>query len=288
MANAATLDLSKEPQSVIIYGPSLSGKTLLATSVAKKFKVLYIDGENGTPVIFQHPKEWLKNIEVQKVVDNKDQPNFIRTGLKLASGALTTVCDEHGIVMNGAPVIPPCPLCKPVVARRGLEPVVEEENAPVINPWKLSALDPNEWIVIFDSFTQLSSSANAYVTSGLKGDLEFEEFKHWRAQGNLLEKFLDYMQTARYNCIVISHEELVKQEDGTDKIVPAGGTSNFARKVTRYFNSAIYCTTKNKKHVVMSATTDDTRVIAGTRDGLKIDISTPETRADSMCALFGK
>jgi hypothetical protein len=297
MPQLKSISLADKGQSAIIYGPSQSGKTTLACGLAKKFKVLYVDGENGTPVLFTLPQAWQDNIFVQKVLDNKDNANFGLTAIAMASGEKVQVCDAHGVVMNYAPaVIKPCAECKALHAAKMLElkPTTKAEDLArlaaqdLINEWQLKSMLPSEWVIIFDSLTQITSSLNAYITKGLKGDFDFEEFKHWRAQGTLLEKFLDYIQTAGYNCVVISHEEGIKQEDGTEKIVPSAGTSNFARKVPRYFNSALYCTTKNKKHVVYSTTTADTRVIAGTRGGITIDMASEDTRANSLCELFGK
>lgn len=299
MPQLTSISLEDEGQSAIIYGPSQSGKTTLACGLAKKFKVLYVDGERGTPVLFTLPKEWQKNIFVQKVIDNKDHYNFGMTAIKMASGEKTQVCDKHGVVMNATPsIIAPCVPCKKLFDEKvkelvaqgipKLDAAVQVGAGDLINSWALNDMHPREWVIIFDSLTQITSSLNAYITKGLKGDFDFEEFKHWRAQGTLLEKFLDYVQTARYNCVVISHEEGIKQEDGTEKIVPSAGTANFARKVPRYFNSAIYCATKNKKHVVYSTTTADTRVIAGTRGSIEIDTKDANSRADSMCKLFGK
>lgn len=287
MPQLTSLNPAADPQSTIIYGPSLSGKTTLAMLLAKGFKILYIDGEKGTPVLHTLPLEYKKNIFVQSIIDNKDNYSFVITAIQLASGQKVQVCDKHGVVMNKPMIVPPCKECADAVRKQG-------STDGIINEWELNKLDPKEWIVVFDSFTQLTSSANALVTRKLrsdqdyKGELSFEEFKHWRAQGTFLEKFLDYVQTARYHVVAISHEQLVKQEDGTDKVVPAGGTQDFARKITRYFNNAIYCTIKNKKHIIISTTTGDPRVQAGTRTQVAIDPSTLESRTKGMLALYGK
>lgn len=257
-------------QSVIIYGAPFSGKTQLAAQVAKKFKVLYIDGENGSSSLLKLPKEMKENIYVQRVFDNKDTPNFIDTAVHLASGKRKLVCDKHGIVMNKI--------------KGGKCVKCASNKDATINDWTLEDLDPSEWVVIFDSFTQLTSSANAHVTRGLKSEEDNEEFKHWRAQGKLLERFLDYVQNAPYNVIVITHEMGVEQEDGTERIMPSGGTKNFARNVAKYFNHAIYVRLRNRRHNAICNTTAETKILTGSRTGVEIDIDNP----DSMCALFGK
>lgn len=276
---------------ICIYGPSLSGKTTLACALAKGMKVILFDGENGSSVLFDLPAAWHKNIFVQRIRDNKDTPSMIITMGLVLSGAKTIVCDKHGIVMNAKPTVTPCLEC--LKAHNAAVKEAEAAGKPtndlgILNQWELNALD-DDHVVVMDSFTQLTSSSNAQVTRGLKGEFEFEEFKHHRAQGKLLEKCLDYIQAASYNCIVIAHEEGIKQVDGTEKIIPAGGTTNFGRKVARYFGGgSIYCGTKNKKHIILANTTDDTRILAGIRGGATIDPTTLDSRADGMLALFGR
>ena len=289
MPRLTSMTKAHEPKSFIMYGPSLGGKTSLATSLAKGMKVLFVDGENGSSVLLNHPKSWHKNIFVLKVRDTKDTPNYITTCLMLASGKKVQVCEKHGIVMNSKPVITPCTECmKAYTAARASGD--EAAVTALISEWTLNDMSPDEWVIVFDSFTQLTSSANAKVCEKLdESKMEFEEFKHWRAQGKLLEKFLDYVQSPAYNCIVIGHEDGIKQVDGTEKIIPAGGTTNFGRKVGRYFGGgSIYCGVKNKKHIVLCNTTDDTRIAAGVRGGHTIDLTSPDTRANGMLALFGK
>ncbi|MBM84460.1 MAG: hypothetical protein CMM47_00545 [Rhodospirillaceae bacterium] len=288
MPQATVVAKQSSAQSTIIYGASLTGKTTLALSLASKFKVLYIDGENGRSLLANLPPAWLRNIYVQPVYDNKDNYNFVNSAMFLANGTKAQMCDAHGILMNKPAITPACAECRELNKEVPAIKAGEFTNG-IINEWTLNSLDPNEWVVVWDSFTQLASSANALATRKLDmGKDEFEEFKHWRSQGRYLEKFLDYMQGAQYNTVVISHEQMGKMEDASSKIVPSGGTYDFSRKIPRYFNNALYSHIRNKKHMVVSTTTGDAKVLAGTRGNHTIDVTTLDTMARDMCKLYGK
>lgn len=262
------IDISATGQSAIVYGPPKSGKTdLVVRGLAHQYKVLYIDFENGLSTLMKLPAELRKNVEVIRVPDNKDHPTAIHTALHLASGNKALLCIEHGKK--------DCIECKKA-ARNSSEDFFEE--------WNLNELDPKEWVVVFDSFTQLTSSANAHVSRNLDLEKDKLTFDHWRAQGVLLEKFLDYIQYSKFNSVVITHEMGIEQADKTEKLMPSGGTKNFARTVSKYFSHIVYVSVKNAKHNAVSSTTGSRNALAGSRLDAEVDMSHPET----MCTLFGK
>lgn len=257
------ISLENEPQSAIVYGPPKSGKTqLVVAALATKFSVLYIDLERGLTTLIKLPTAIKAKVELIRVFDNKENPNAINTGLKLAQGNTVKICEEHGATS--------CVSC--VTGRKPFA------------TYKLSDLSPNEWVVVFDSFTQLTSSSQAHVCKKLDLETQSIEFKHHKAQGVLLERFLDYVQNARYNCVVITHEMGLEQSDGAEKLQPSGGTKNFARNVPKYFDHIVYTTVKNRKHKAISSTTAENRIMCGSRTDAVVDMDKPET----FCALFGK
>lgn len=261
MAKLSTMSLAGQPQSVIIYGAPKSGKTLLAGTLAKHFNVYYVGLENGHSTLFQLNPEWHENIDIINIPDTKENPVGIATALKLMTGAAVKICNKHGKVG--------CGLC------------VTKPDANTT--YEFNKLDPEKDVVIFDSLTQLTSSANGLATKGLdatKG--QHEEFKHWRVQGALLEKFLDLVQTSRFNVVVIAHEAGIEQVDKSEKIAPAGGTKNFARTIAKYFGHIIHLSIKNSKHKSNSSSTGSNAVLAGSRTSFELDMSDE----DSITNLF--
>lgn len=257
------MTLAKTPQSAIVYGAPKSGKTkLMVASLATKFNVLYIDCERGVTTLMKLPEEVKKRVEVISIRDIKEEPNAINTCLLLASGKQVNICEAHGKSKCG-----PCRINK----------------LPSIKV-SLDDMKPEEWVVVFDSFTQITSSAQAHVCTKLDLEKDKMNFDHLRHQWVLLERFLDYLQNSRYNCVLITHEMGIEQADGTEKIQPCGGTKNFARNVPKYFDHIIYCSVKNHKHIASSVTTAHNKVLTGSRTETAVDMNDP----DSVCALFGK
>jgi adenosyl cobinamide kinase/adenosyl cobinamide phosphate guanylyltransferase len=262
MPSLDTVDVSASPQSVLVYGAPKSGKTELVGQLASEFNLHWFDLENGFITLKKLPTDWQKRIDLHRILDNKDNPNAINTMMKVLSGGPYTVCDKHGKTS--------CMDCK-------------RDKESTSSHIKLNDLDVSKDIVVVDSFTQLANSANAHAGRDLKEDGKFE-FDHWRMQGIYLEKVLDFCQNANFNVIMITHEEGIEQETGGEKIMPAGGTKNFSRKVAKYFGHIIYCSVTNKKHKRSSNTTDNARIVTGSRT----DIDVSEDAATILDIFRGK
>ncbi len=263
MGKLSERSIDDTAQSVIIYGAPKSGKTRLAGTLAKHFNLIWLDLENGHSTLFQLPKPWQERIELVQVPDTKDNPIAIATVMKLLTGAKYKVCDAHGIASCGKCVVKP----------------VGKGNMEI----ELAKCNIKDTIVVIDSFTQLTSSAQALSTKGLdptKG--QFEEFKHFRVQGSFLEKCLDLIQNARFNIVVLAHEAGVEQVDKSEKIMPAGGTKNFARTVSKYFGHIVHLGLRNKKHVANSSSTGSNLILAGSRTNFEVDLNDE----DSLANLF--
>lgn len=226
---------------VMLFGPPKSGKTLRAGNLAKFKKLIWFDLENGFGTLFQLAPELQDRIELIHIPDNRAMPMAIETLLKVMKGLKVVICEEHGKVA--------CPLCT-------------KDSKPSTTV-ELNSLDSDTCVVV-DSSTQLVNSAIANICKGKPEDYKLE-FDDWNKLGVLMDTFFSYVQSAKYNCIVISHEAEVKMVDKSAKLVPVGGTSNFNRNVAKYFDEVIYTRVVNGKHVLASSTATDNNILTGSR-----------------------
>lgn len=248
---------------VMIFGPPKSGKTLLAGKLAEKYKLLYIGMENGHSTLFQLPKEWHKRIHVILLSDTKTYPIAAETVLKIVKGKEHKICDEHGKVA--------CNLCR-------------KENPEGFTTINLDTLGP-EWVVIWDSATQLSNSIIAHMTK--KEDDEYKlTFNDYGNQGRLLDVFFSHIQQSKYNCIVITHDVEAETEGKKKKLVPVAGTRNFSRTVGKYFDHVIVAEVMNKRHTFASSSTFKNTVLTGSRTGVELEAGGPEKEV-SLFDIFG-
>lgn len=231
---------------VMLFGAPKTGKTRRAGQLGRYKKLIWIDIERGFSTLFQLPDDIQANIELIHIPDTPSVPMGIETILKLIKGVKVVICEEHGKVT--------CPLCTPAG-----KPATTLE---------LNSLDGDSCVVV-DSATQLKQSALAHITKG-KPDTYKLERDDWGALGKLMDTFYSYVQSAAFNVIVISHEDEVDMVDGTKKLVPVGGSSNFSRNVAKYFDEVIYCRVQNGKHIMASSTASDHKILTGSRSDLDL------------------
>lgn len=263
-----TVDFNREPDSVMVYGPPKAGKTEMVGYLAATHKLIWIDVEKGGKTLSKLPPHLKANIDYYRIVDTPEDPNAIEVCLKLITGAPVTFCHEHGKVS--------CGKCLTV---RGAKMYTLE----------LNKLDPAEYVVVFDSATQLTSSATNKTMKQFKlSETAKFEFDHWAYQGMLLRRFYEYMQNAAFNVVVISHETALKLEDGTDKVVPSSGTENFSRNVAKYFGHIIYCDVVNMRHRAASKSTAYNKVLTGSRTDVDIPRDGNERNVLAGCFLYDK
>lgn len=235
-------------QRVCLFGPPKAGKSLLAGMLARKYKLLWFDLENGSSVLTQVPPEFHDSIDIIKIRDSKDYPIAIETMLKVSKGKAVMICQAHSKVA--------CPICS-----KKSDAIIERVCLDEVG------LDT---IVVVDSLTQLTQSGLAHITKSQLDDYKCQ-LDDWGNLKQLIEKFMSAIQVATYNVVCISHEEEVKFEDGRSKIVPVAGSSNSSRNTGKYFDHVIYCNLVNKKHVVGSATDYSTSVLTGSRTNVKLE-----------------
>jgi hypothetical protein len=241
---------SSSYNSVLLFGGPKVGKTSLFGSLAPVKKLLLIDMENGWASLKNLPAEAQDHIEIISLPDTRSFPIAIETCLKIVKGGPVDICEEHGKVS--------CALCK--------------KDNKVFNHVHLNALGP-DWVVGFDSLTQLTNSAIAHITKNQPDDYKLT-YDDWGNLGKLLDTFLSHIQNAQFNVVCISHETETEMEDGKMKLVPTAGTRNFSRNTAKYFGEVIYCEVKNKKHIAASSTTYANNILTGSRSGIALESST--------------
>lgn len=236
-------------QHIVIFGDPKTGKTRLVGSLAAKYKLLWIDIENGLITLTQLPIEWQDNIEVVQLPDTRTYPIASSTMLQVIKGGKTSVCHNHGAVS--------CALCL-------------KDKTAVWNSIELNALNPDEWVVVLDGITQLGNSVMAHICRSQADDYK-PDWEDYRAQGSLLDRFFSQMQQAKYNFVCTALVILTEREDKTNKLTPLCGTTNYSTNVSKYFDHVIYCEMKGKKHAFGSKTTYSLSATSGSRTGVAIE-----------------
>jgi hypothetical protein len=236
---------------ILIYGDPKTGKSELAGELARYgFTLWYFDFENGSMTLFRSiPKEFHDQVNIFQIPDTKDFPIAIETVLKILKPGKHEICDKHGKVL--------CPICK--------DPKTSGTFS-VFNNLELGEKD----IVIFDSVTQLSNSAMNHIGKG-KEDTWKPEWDNFRAQGQMLDRFLSTIQNAPYHVICITHGTEIETNDGKNKIVPIAGSRNFSRNTAKYFDEVVYMEIFNKKHRAASSTTYGLNILTGSRSRTAVE-----------------
>lgn len=241
---------------VIVYGPPKSGKTAIVGALAQKYKLHWLDLENGiktllNPAILK--PEFRKNVNVINIPDHKLYPVAIDTVKEVFRGGLKKICYDHGKVN--------CPLC-------GKKPDARWHEIDILT-------FTDEDILVIDSLSQLSNSAMNKIVLKEITKPDGEEYKatfhDYAAQGQRLEMVLSLIQVIDLNVVVISHEVESEMTDGKDKIVPLAGTRNFSKLSAKYFDEVVYMNVANKAHRAFNATTAFPNVLTGGRFGVTLD-----------------
>ena len=185
------------------------------------------------------------------------------------------ICEKHGKVG--------CAICKR--QEKDLSnPELPEEFEDIHNSLFIS-VDlgnvPDDTIVVFDSATQLTTSAINNICKNEPDDYKMKT-DDWGNLAKLMEIFLATIQQASYNCIVISHEVEAETEGKKRTLVPVAGSRNSSRNAAKAFDDVVYCERKNKKHVFSSSTQYATNILTGSRT----DVSMESLDKPSLLAIF--
>jgi hypothetical protein len=250
----------KTNESVLVYGPSKSGKTRLVATAAKMPRIKRIpwfDGENGATTLLNMgltPAE-LAKIQYIKIPDTRDTPYFIETMLKaLTSKIPVRICDTHGRVT--------CPECSKL-------PTYPHE---VFDMRSLTRDD----VIVIDSGSQLGNSAIASVCMGK--DIFYKlQIDDWGNVRKYLTDILSVVQQAQYTNFVMITQELqtegrdLAKKDHIDKIYPLIGSKAFCAEVSKYFGTIVHTHLFLGKHKAASASTYKPDLITGARNNALIE-----------------
>lgn len=236
-------------QRTLVYGAPKTGKTQLVGELARTHKLLWFDLEKGVNTLLKLPKEVQSNIELIQIADSRTNPIAVETILRASTGNRLKICNEHGRAG--------CVICTKADPVKSFTEVCLNELT-------------QDWVVVIDSATQLSSSVMNKICQGQSDDYQ-PTFHDYRYQGAVLDRIFSQMQNANYHLVVISHEIMVPLQDGTEKIVPVSGTSNFSKTFAKYFDHVIYCEVKMKQHKQGSSTVYAMNVLTGSRTDVVIE-----------------
>lgn len=255
----------KAARKILVYGPPKSGKTDLVGQLAEKYKLHWLDFEDGVKTLLHSPrmkKEWFSNVELYSIPDTQTLPIAVDTVLRIVKGGDVNICQMHGAVN--------CLKCT-------------KEGAP-FNPTINVGNFSNDDVLVMDSVSQLSSSCmNHIMKAAIQKDMATNAgdikpgWDEYAKQGFIMNRIFSIIQHAPFNVVCISHEQLVEMEEpGKKKLVPIGGTSEFSKTFAKYFDDIVYCDIVNKKHKAASSTTYSSNIVLGSRTGKEIEkLETP-------------
>jgi len=242
------------PQRVLAFGDSKSGKTTLASLLARKFRLKWLDLENGFKPLLKLPQEQQANVELYPIPDTTSYPIAIETLMKVVTGVKCDICSRHGKV--------DCGLCKAAFAKKE----IEAEYFSTLNLREMTKED----VLVVDSLTQLGISAMNRIIHGKPEEYK-PDWDDYRRQGTMLDRVLSSVQQSWYHVVFISHTTQAKLEDGKTKLVPVCGTDNFSRNVAKYFDHVVYCEVGTGKHNFGSSTVFRPQVLTGSRTDVALE-----------------
>lgn len=238
----------QDPARVLIVGMSGTGKSTLAATLARKYRVIWINTENAAGVFKKLPAEWRANVNLINVPDSAAFPVAAQTVQKLFKDKKGNICEEHGII--------DCPICK-------------KEGAAFDNI-DFTTLDNRRDVVVLDSLTQVGASFLAYVMRGQPIDAKPER-DDWGGNRKHTEFLSSSIQAATWNMVCTATVIEAELEDGRKKLVPAFGSKDSSANIAAKFSTVIYCDVKNNKHVAFSSSTASNTVLTKSREGFRIE-----------------
>lgn len=253
MARLSTYKAEEEAQRLLIFGAPKTGKTLQLGKLARKFKLLWLDLENGKDTLFQLPKEYLDNIEYISIKDTSINPIAVSTVSKMVESTTPGyICEDHSEWC--------CAKC-----------AAKKSSFFQIDMKQLTAR--NGWIIVVDSGTQFALSSMLHTCDKNNISLESGEkasFTIWGMQGVYIDKLFSMFQNGPWHLAVTSHEIEVTMPDKSKKIAPSIGTRNVAANFAKYFQHTLRATRVGGTYKVFSMAKDAANCEVGNRWNLDI------------------
>lgn len=247
-------------QRVLIMGLSGSGKSTLAASLAKKYRLHWLDIENASELLVKLPADVKKNINLIKIPDSASFPIAAQTIQKLFKDKKANICRNHGVI--------DCPNCK--------------KDGSSFDLLDFNTLDPRKDVVVLDTLTQVGASFLAHLMKARPADAKPER-DDWGGLRKNCEFLASNIQAAQFNLVCTAQTVEAEMEDKRLKLVPAFGSRDMSASVGAKFSAVIYCDVKNKKHVAFSASTASNTFLSKSRAGFEIENQLGEL---DLCPLF--
>lgn len=241
---------AREPQHVMVFGDSKSGKSTLVSELAEAgFNLIWLSLDNGHRVLYKLSPEARKRIEIIVFPDTRDFPVAADVCSKLLKGDKVLLCHMHGL--NN------CSVCK--------------RNELPSTEYCFKDL-PLDTIVVLDHATQLTDSCIANITKGKPVDYKLQIDDWGSLRFNMLS-MMGHVQHAPFNIICLAQAMESEMEDGKHKIVPYVGSREFGKSVGSYFDHIVYTEVVNRKHKAGSSTSYSASILTGSRSDVVIEKS---------------
>lgn len=254
-----------QPQRIIVFGPPKSGKTeLVGALAAEGFTLHWFDLEGGMKTLLRAESPARKNNGLSRIIPYKiPDMQLLPQAYPTIDKIVKPPHQEYKICMNHGAI--DCVLCK------------TNEKAGTKIEWQtfnLKSFGPKD-ILVIDSVSQLvaSTMSNVVLKELRKGNDDYKpDWEDWRKQGFLLDRIFGTIQAGNYNIIGISHEESQKLENGRERLVPVGGTGNFSKTFSKYWDSVVYTDVVNGAFRAYSAVEAGVNAVVGSRAGKKLAV----------------
>lgn len=240
--------VAKEPQHILVFGDPKIGKSTLVSQLAEDgWNLIWISSDNGHSILRKLSATAQSRIELIRLPDTRDYPVAVDAFRRLFSYQPCNFCDTHGKH--------DCSVC-----------ATANNSFTKINLCSI----PADTVVVWDNGSQLSDSYLSLITKGKPVDYKLQ-LDDWGSLMFHLKKGLMDIQVAPFHFIMIAHAVEEAMTDGSKKIMPAIGSSQFAPKVGGYFDHVIYCHGQNNKHKFASGSTYMNNVVTGSRTDVLIE-----------------
>lgn len=248
---------------VLIYGDSGTGKTELATTLAREFNVIVLDLDNSLESWRKLPQDCWPRITYVRIVEDVKSPKAHVTVNRILGGTGTIkLCVAHGRET--------CLEC----ARKAAKPY--EIN--------LDSLNPDNTVIVIDNQTRYSDSHFAAVTDDIDlegvGNGHKPEFDHWGSLMNRMNNFQNLVQYCRFPTVVISHSQFLEVKQGQNAFYPMGGSRKTMASLGRIYSTIVFMFRQGQGFASTSNGLRYPMSLAKSREDIDVDVSNPETFLD--------
>lgn len=233
---------------VLIYGLTGTGKTTLAASLARKYRLIWVDLENALDTLVKLPDAWKDNIDVIRIPDSTAFPIAAQTLQDLFKNLKGKICEKHGVIN--------CSGC-----------LVNKAEFTELN---LNTLDPKKDILVLDSLTQVGCSFLANLMRNQPLDIKPDR-DDWGGLRKNTEFFGSSIQRLPCNFVATALCTETSQEDNSTRLVPTFGSRDMGANIPAKFSTLIYTEVKNKKHKAYSSSTASNMFLAKARSGVCLE-----------------